>query len=95
MILKIVSFDEYNPNWVKSREYNILFLHCALDHINGIIKNRGYIYLNQIYETLGAKWNPDWDNPCVRHDEKLIVNFSSTVTFEERILVEISTIEQF
>lgn len=95
MLLKTIVFDKSSPNWEKSRECNIMFLHYTLDYINGVIKNRGYMYLNQICELLGTEWNPDWDNPCVRHENKEIVSFVTDAEVENSYTVRILTIEQF
>ena len=95
MTLKIAVFDKCSVNWTKSRECNIYFLHYVQDYINGVIKHRGYMYLNQICEHLGVEWNPDWDNPCIRNDERRIVNFSTVERSENSFLVNIQSIDQF
>lgn len=68
MLLSKIMFDEMNPNWNKSRERNIMFLKITEDYINRVIRCRGYRYLNQIHEDLGARWNPNDENPCIRND---------------------------
>lgn len=61
-----LKFDSKNPNWTGDRTYDRMFLSSMGQHINDTIKLRGYIYLNQIYELLGCKWDPDDRNTCVR-----------------------------
>lgn len=61
-----IKFDSKNYNWKSDQECNRMFLHITEQHINDVIRARGYIYLNQIYEELGCEWNPDDRNVCVR-----------------------------
>ena len=69
-------FDEGCPNWSKSPEYNMTFLKSQQAHANKILQDRGYLFLNEVYEMLGIQkckaghvvgWvydenNPDCDN---------------------------------
>ena len=68
MLLKTITFDERNINWSNSEEGNLLFLKYMEMHINSILTNRGYVYLNQICEWLGDGWDPDYNNPCLRNN---------------------------
>lgn len=68
MLLKTIKFDEKNPNWSKDGKYNALLLRLLEEHLNDTVRHRGYIYLNQICELLGDEWNPDDENPCIKHD---------------------------
>ena len=40
-------------------------------HFNTMLKVRGYIYLNTIYEMFGIKWNPEWENLCLRYEPNM------------------------
>lgn len=46
-------FDEYNPNWVKSAEYNFMFLRQRQQWANDLLTSRGYLFLNEVYDMLG------------------------------------------
>lgn len=46
-------FDELSPEWKKESEYNYTFLRCQQNWFNDLLKVRGYVILNQVYETLG------------------------------------------
>lgn len=34
-------------------------------YLNDLLKARGYLYLSTIYEGLGIKWDPEWENYCL------------------------------
>lgn len=46
-------------------DYNRMFIAQQELYFNDLLKIRGYIYLNTIYEALGVKWDPDWENCCL------------------------------
>jgi hypothetical protein len=54
-----------------------------------VLKSRGYIYLNQIYEILGIAWDPKQDNHCYTQDDANPVEFSIIFGTEElTVLIE-------
>lgn len=65
-------FDEYCAGWTKDPEYNLTFLKLQQNHANDILRTRGYLYLNEVYEMLGIPktkaghvvgWIYDEENP--------------------------------
>lgn len=46
-------FDEYNVNWSNSSEINRNFLQCQQNYANDKLKANGYLFLNDVYESLG------------------------------------------
>lgn len=47
-------FDEFNSSyWERDAEYNRFFLHKQQDYANDILKNKGYLFLNDVYKMLG------------------------------------------
>ena len=53
-------FDETNTHWRSERqfgpnfnEYNLIFLRTTLEEWNNILKIRGYVFLNEVYQSLG------------------------------------------
>ena len=59
-----IIFDKTNPNWMGYSADNIFMLGHLEDRVNIILYHNGYIYLNQIYEILGLKWDPKDYNRC-------------------------------
>ena len=65
-------FDEYCLGWEKDAEQNLMFLKKQEFYANNVLKSRGYLYLNEVYESLGIPktkagqvvgWIYDENNP--------------------------------
>jgi hypothetical protein len=48
-------FDEYNKHWVKTAEYNSIFLRSQQNWANDRLQAYGYLFLNDVYEALGIE----------------------------------------
>lgn len=48
-------FDELNPNWSHTGEYNLIFLRQAQAWANNRLKAHGYLFLNEVYQGLGLE----------------------------------------
>lgn len=48
-------FDEYCQSWSKQPEYNHLFLRCQQNYANDLLRSRGHIFLNEVYDMLGIE----------------------------------------
>lgn len=46
-------FDSSSDCWVNNAEQNLLFLRHVQEEMNKRLKNRGYVFLNEVYEELG------------------------------------------
>lgn len=46
-------FDENSTRWDRSREWNICFLKLTQDYFNDLLKHRGHLFLNEVYDRLG------------------------------------------
>ena len=65
-------FDEASPYWQKDPEYNLMFLKAQQQYANDLLKARGRLFLNEVYEMLGIDktkagqivgWVYDKENP--------------------------------
>lgn len=48
-------FDETSTQWTKDPEYNLLFLRKQQDWANEVLRSRGYLFINDVYESLGMQ----------------------------------------
>lgn len=46
-------FDEYSTQWQKSAETNLYFLRLQQNHANDMLRARGHLFLNEVYDMLG------------------------------------------
>lgn len=46
-------FDQLSPSWSKNAEYNLVFLKCQQSYANDMLKTRGHVFLNEVYDWLG------------------------------------------
>lgn len=74
-----VLFDSTNVNWDRDMSINWMFLKCQERYADDLLKRRGIIFLNEVYEMLGfektqtgqvvgwhyAKENPIGDNEVI------------------------------
>jgi hypothetical protein len=51
-------FDETNRHFVRNPEYNIFFLRCQQNTANDMLKARGHLFLNEVYDLLGMERSP-------------------------------------
>ena len=43
-------------------EHNKMYLRLVGRYLNDLLNTQGYLYKNQIYESLGIEWDPLWEN---------------------------------
>lgn len=46
-------FDELSPEWQKTPEYNFIFLRAQQNYANDMLRSRGHVFLNEVYDRLG------------------------------------------
>lgn len=46
-------FDPLSTSWNKEPEYNLLFLRAQQNYANDLLKSRGHLFLNEVYNMLG------------------------------------------
>ena len=65
-------FDENCPTWEKSREHNEIYLKLQQDYASSLLRYRGHLFLNEVYDMLGVPrraigqlvgWVYDENNP--------------------------------
>lgn len=49
-----VFFDEYSKYWEKDPELNKLYLQCQQNYANNLLRARGHLFLNEVYDMLGV-----------------------------------------
>ncbi len=54
-------FDETNPNWSKSPKQNKYFLEIVQNMVNDILRSRGQLFLNEVYDYLGFENSKEGD----------------------------------
>ncbi len=48
-------FDESSPAWEKNAEYNLMFLRAQQQYANDLLRSRGHLFLNEVYDMLGLE----------------------------------------
>lgn len=48
-------FDEYNSNWTRDANLNFLFVKSQQNYANDLLKSRGHLFLNEVYDMLGME----------------------------------------
>lgn len=46
-------FDPTSTSWSKEPEYNLVFLKCQQNYANDMLRARGHLFLNEVYDMLG------------------------------------------
>lgn len=45
-------FDEFSNNWQRNPEYNFFFLRAQQNWANDLLRSRGHVFLNEVYDML-------------------------------------------
>jgi hypothetical protein len=46
-------FDPTSTSWSKEPEYNLIFVQCQQNYANDLLRARGHVFLNEVYDMLG------------------------------------------
>lgn len=53
-------FDQNtSSSWNKEPGYNRFFIQCQQNYANDMLKSRGYLFLNEVYNMLGLSWTKE------------------------------------
>lgn len=87
-----ITYNKENSNvWEHCFKWNELFVQSTLRYLEDLYKAEGYVYLNEIYEKLGVKWNPNNNNVCWTKEQDGQIKFSYIVENmpKEQIIISI------
>jgi len=48
-------FDDSSSEWQKNNDYNLMFLRSQQNYFNDLLKVRGHVFLNEVYDNLGLQ----------------------------------------
>lgn len=48
-------FDEHNVNWESNSEYNLFFLRAQQSYWTDMLRARGHVFLNEVYDSIGLE----------------------------------------
>lgn len=68
-------FDNECIEWEMNAEMNLATLVYTREYLLRLYSARGYMYLNQICEAFGCKWDPTRYNDCYYNGMRLIIEF--------------------
>ena len=57
--------------------YNLMFIRHTELHLNNLLTHRGYVYLNEIYDAFGVKWDPKDENVCCIYENNNCIRFDT------------------
>lgn len=60
-----IIFDSSCFGWSTLEERNLMVIRQQEIWLNDLLRRKGYVYLNEIYEAFGVKWNPKDQNDCI------------------------------
>lgn len=63
-------WDDGNTGWTKDPQYNLMFLRNQQSWFNDLLKSRGYVFLNEVYDALGFPKIPEGQVVGWLYDEK-------------------------
>ena len=63
-------YDDGCTGWEKDSEHNLFFLKCQQNYANELLRSRGYLFLNEVYDMIGVPRSKAGQVVGWRYDEK-------------------------
>ena len=79
-----IHFGPMAVAWSKDMTKNKYFAEVTINYFHEVLKARGYLYLNTLFEAFGVAWSPDTENICFRSEEEFKPIFS---LYEDEIVI--------
>lgn len=84
-------FDASSSGWIKDQDYNTLFLKAQENYWNYVLKVRGHVFLNEVYDSLGMSRSNEgavtgWTNEQTTSDN--FINFKILEKHEQGFLLD-------
>lgn len=89
MTIDIIQIDRDMFCWANNTTQIEFFIKTIESTINEKIRHRGYVYLNQIYESLHAPWNPQKENPVFTTGPIQLTIRSTSIKYITIVLEEV------
>ena len=64
-MLTTINFNNECMNWTTNSIVNRVFIGQQINYMYDRIRFKGYMYLNEIYDLFGARWDPHDSNDCL------------------------------
>lgn len=90
-------FDENSPAWINDRDYNECYLKNVEQYVDARLRNRGYVFLNEVYEQLGIPrtkigqvcgWVFDPENPNIDNRVDLGISNERNNNYENVFILD-------
>lgn len=73
----------------QNREANLMFIRYQENYFNDVLRVRGYLYFNDIYEAFGLEWNPEWENLYISYKQHGLVKLDILCANEDGFDIDI------
>lgn len=86
-MVRIIHFDCDNPYWCMSPKARGLFVDTQIDYVFSKLKAKEHLYLSEIYEVFGGRFDPKEPNDLITLTSGL--RFSCQVMDDYEILIRV------
>lgn len=86
--MRRIIFDKMACGWGRDDVLNRVYLRHVVSYLMDTYGWRKYLYLNEIYDNFGVRWNPDDENVCFKKPQALNIRFEPIEDGKYEIFVE-------